>query len=87
MDWFTRKVLAWRILSALEVDFCGKALKKAIHRFRPPDTMSTDPGSQFTSFAWTARLKRVGTWISMGGKGRCLDSIFIERLWPSLKHE
>jgi len=87
MDWFTRKVLAWRISNTLEADFCVEALNEAIHRFGAPEIMNTDQGSQFTSFAWTDRLKRVGTRISMDGKGRCLDNIFIERLWRSLKYE
>lgn len=87
MDWFTRKVLAWRISNTLEADFCVEALNEAVHRFGPPEIMNTDQGSQFTSFAWTDRLKRIGTRISMDGKGRCLDNIFIERLWRSLKYE
>jgi putative transposase len=87
MDWFTRKVLAWRISNTLEADFCVEALNEAFHKFGPPEIMNTDQGSQFTSFAWTDRLKRVGTRISMDGKGRCLDNIFIERLWRSLKYE
>ena len=69
MDWFTRKVLAWRISNTLETDFCVEALDEAIHRFCPPEIMNTDQGSQFTSFAWTDQLKRVGTRISMDGKG------------------
>lgn len=87
MDWFTRKVLAWRISNTLEADFCVEALNEAIHRFGAPTIMNTDQGSQFTSFAWTDRLKRVGTRISMDGKGRCIDNVFIERLWRSLKYE
>ena len=87
MDWFTRKVLAWRISNTLETDFCIEALNEAIHKFGPPEIMNTDQGSQFTSFVWTDRLKRVGTRISMDGKGRCIDNIFIERLWRSLKYE
>lgn len=87
MDWSTRKVLAWRISNTLEADFCLEALSEAIHRFAAPEIMNADQGSQFTSFAWTDRLKRVGTRISMDGKGRCLDNIFIERLWRSLKYE
>ena len=59
MDWFTRKVLAWRISNTLEADFCVEALNEAVHRFGPPEIMNTDQGSQFTSFAWTDRLKRV----------------------------
>ena len=87
MDWFTRKVLARRISNTLEADFCVEVLNEAIHKFGPPEIMNTDQGSQFTSFAWTDRLKRIGTRISMDGKGRCLDNIFIERLWRSLKYE
>jgi putative transposase len=87
MDWHTRKVLAWRISNTPEADFCVEALIEAIHRFGPPEIMNTDQGSQFTSFVWTDRLKRVGTRISMDGKGRCLDNIFVERLWRSLKYE
>ena len=87
MDWHTRKVLAWRISNTLEAEFCVEALNEAIHRFGPPLIMNTDQGSQFTSFAWTDRLKRVGTKISMDGKGRFLDNIFVERLWRSLKYE
>jgi len=87
MDWFTRKVLAWRISNTLEADFCLEALNEAIHKFGPPEIMNTDQGSQFTSFDWTDRLKRAKTRISMDGKARYLDNIFIERLWRSLKYE
>ncbi|WP_254696793.1 IS3 family transposase [Octadecabacter sp. SW4] len=87
MDWHTRKVLAWRISNTLEADFCVEALNEAIHRFGPPGIMNTDQGSQFTSFAWTDRLRRSGVRISMDGKGRFLDNIFVERLWRSLKYE
>ncbi|MCZ8108492.1 MAG: IS3 family transposase [Burkholderiales bacterium] len=87
MDWFTRKVLAWRVSNTLEADFCVEALNEALYRFGSPGIMNTDQGSQFTSFAWTDRLNRVGARISMDGKGRCLDNIFIERLWRSLKYE
>jgi putative transposase len=87
MDWHTRKVLAWRISNTYEAEFCVEALNEAIHRFGPPEMMNTDQGSQFTSFAWTDRLKRAGVKLSMDGKGRCIDNIFIERLWRSLKYE
>jgi putative transposase len=87
MDLFTRKVLAWRISSTLEAEFCLAALNEAIHKFGPPEIMNTDQGSQFTSFYWTDRLKRAKTKISMDGKARYLDNIFIERLWRSLKYE
>ena len=87
MDWQTRKVLAWRISNTLEAEFCVDALNEAIHKFGPPGIMNTDQGSQFTSFAWTDRLRRSGVRISMDGKGRFLDNIFVERLWRSLKYE
>ncbi|WP_233356017.1 IS3 family transposase [Henriciella aquimarina] len=87
MDWHTRKVLAWRISNTLEADFCVEALNEAVHKFGAPEIMNTDQGSQFTSFAWTDRLRRTGVRISMDGKGRFLDNIFIERLWRTLKYE
>ena len=87
MDWHTRKVLAWRISNTLEAGFCVEALNEAIHKFGPPEIMNTDQGSQFTSFAWTDRLRRTGVRISMDGKGRFLDNIFVERLWRSMKYE
>ena len=87
MDWHTRKVLAWRISNTLEADFCVEALNEAIHKFGPPEIMNTDQGSQFTSFAWTDRLRRLCVRVSMDGKGRFLDNIFVERLWRSLKYE
>ncbi len=87
MDWHTRKVLAWRISNTLEADFCVEALNEAIHKFGVPKIMNTDQGSQFTSFGWTDCVKRAGTRISMDGKGRFLDNIFIERLWRSMKYE
>ncbi len=87
MDWHTRQVLAWRISNTLEADFCVEALNEAIHRFGPPEIMNTDQGSQFTSFAWTNCVKQAGVRISMDGKGRFLDNIFIERLWRSMKYE
>jgi putative transposase len=87
MDWFTRKVLAWRISNTLEPDFCVEALNEAVHKFGAPEIMNTDQGSQFTSFAWTDRLRRIGVRISMDGKGRFLDNIFVERLWRTLKYE
>ncbi|GEK70574.1 Integrase core domain-containing protein [Paracoccus denitrificans] len=87
MDWHTRKVLSWRISNTLEADFCVEALTEAIHKFGSPEIMNTDQGSQFTSFAWTDRLRRSGVRISMDGKGRFLDNIFIERLWRTLKYE
>lgn len=101
MDWHTRKVLAWRLSNTLEAEFCVDALHEAIHKFGAPEIMNTDQGSQFTSFAWTDRLRRSAVRISMplvtlalanalpviDGKGRFLDNIFVERLWRSLKYE
>ncbi len=73
--------------ASVQADFCVEALNEALHRFGPPDIMNSDQGSQFTSFAWTDRLRRSGIRISMDGKGRSLDNIFIERLWRTLKYE
>ena len=87
MDWHTRKMLAWRISNTLEADFCVEALNEAIHKFGPPEIMNTDQGSQFTSLAWTDRLRRSCVRISMDGKGRFLENIFIESLWCTLKYE
>ena len=87
IDWHTRKVLAWRISNTLEIGFCVEALNEAIACFGPPEIMNADQGSQFTSFAWTDQLRRAGVRISMDGKGRFLDNIFVERLWRSLKYE
>lgn len=85
MDWFTRRVLAWKLCNTLEADFRVDALNAAIAKYGPPEIMSTDQGSQFTSFAQTDRLRRFGVHISMDGKGRFLDNIFVERLWRFLK--
>ena len=87
IDWYTRKVLSWRISNTLEAEFCVDALNEAIAKYGPPDIMNTDQGSQYTSFAWTDRLRRSCVRISMDGKGRFLDNIFVERLWRSLKYE
>ncbi|MEL6542841.1 MAG: IS3 family transposase [Pseudomonadota bacterium] len=87
IDWYTRKVLSWRISNTLEADFCVEALNEAMAKYGMPEIMNTDQGSQFTSFAWTDRLRRSGVRISMDGKGRFLDNIFVERLWRSLKYE
>ncbi len=87
MDWVTRKVLSWRLSNTMHADFCVEALKEAIARFGPPDIMNTDQGSQFTGSAWIMALTEAGVRISMDGRGRCMDNIFIERLWRSLKQE
>jgi len=87
MDWFSRKVLSWRISNTLEVTFCVEALQEAITHYGSPDIFNSDQGSQFTSTAFTGCLKAVGAQISMDGRGRCYDNIFIERLWRSFKYE
>lgn len=87
MDWATRKVLSWRLSNTMEADFCVEALNEALTRYGPPGIMNTDQGSQFTAWAWTSCLQKAGIRISMDGKGRFLDNIFVERLWRSLKYE
>src|SRR5215467_2632952 len=87
MDWVSRAVLAWRLSNTLDADFCVEALEEALARYRRPEIFNTDQGSQFTSDDFTGTLKRHGVTISMDGKGRCMDNIFVERLWRSLKYE
>ncbi len=87
MDWFSRKVLAWRISNTLDVIFCLDALHEAIAAYDLPEIFNSDQGSQFTSNIFTGSLNDVGVQISMDGRGRCYDNIFIERLWRSLKYE
>jgi putative transposase len=87
MDWATRKVLSWRLSNTLDTRFCLEALDEAITTNGPPQIFNSDQGSQFTSLAFTSRLKAAGITISMDGRGRYLDNIFIERLWRSLKYE
>ncbi len=87
MDWFSRRVLSWRLSNTLEVEFCLEALHEAIERFGPADIFNTDQGCQFTSDEWIAELKNHAIRVSMDGKGRWMDNVFIERLWRSLKYE
>jgi putative transposase len=87
MDWRSRYVLAWRLSITMETDFCVEALEEAMRRFGKPDIFNTDQGAQFTAAAFTGALAAQGVRISMDGKGRYLDNIFIERLWRSLKYE
>ena len=87
MDWVSRAVLAWRLSNTLGADFCVEALEEALSRYGRPEIFNTDQGSQFTSDDFTGTLKRHGVTISMDGKGRCMDNIFVERLWRSLKYE
>jgi len=87
MNWASRKVLSWRLSNTMEADFCVAALEEAIARYGKPDIFNTDQGSQFTSFAFTNTLRDAGIRISMDGRGRWMDNVFIERLWRSLKYE
>ena len=87
MDWATRKVLAWRVSNTLHADFCIEALEEALARHGPPEIFNTDQGGQFTSPRFTDVLQDAGVRISMDGKGRWMDNVFIERLWRSLKYE
>ena len=86
MDWHSRKVLAFRLSNTLDADFCIDALKEAIDHYGPPKIFNTDQGTQFTSEAFTETLKSAGVTISMDGRGRVLDNIFIERLWWTVKY-
>ncbi len=87
MDWATRHVLAWRLSNTMDARFCVEALEEALIRYGPPEIMNTDQGSQFTGSAWITTLAGAGVQVSMDGRGRCMDNIFIERLWRSLKYE
>ena len=87
MDWVSRAVLAWRLANTLGADFCVDALEEALARYDRPEIFNTDQGSQFTSDDFTDTLKRHEIAISMDGRGRCIDNIFVERLWRSLKYE
>jgi len=87
MDWVSRAVLAWRLSNTLGAEFCVEALEEALFRHGRPEMFNTDQGSQFTSDDFTGTLKLHGITISTDGKGRCMDNIFIERLWRSLKYE
>ena len=87
MDWASRHVLAWWLSSTLDAGFYVEALEEALARHGTPEIFNTDQGSQFTGFAFTGRLREAGIRISMDGRGRCMDNIFIERLWRSLKYE
>ncbi len=87
MDWYSRKVLAWRLSNTLDSDFCVEALEEALATHGTPAIFNTDQGCQFTSEAFTGVLQEAGITISMDGKGRWVDNVFIERLWRSLKYE
>jgi putative transposase len=87
LDVASRKVLAWRLSNTLTVHFCVEALEEAMRKYGRPEIFNTDQGSQFTSEDWIAPLKAAGVAISMDGKGRWIDNVFIERLWRSVKYE
>jgi putative transposase len=87
MDWATRKVLAWRLSNPMDAGFCVAALEEALARFGKPEIFNTDQGSQFTSFAFTSVLREADVRISLDGRGRWMDNVFIERLLRSLKYE
>ena len=87
MDWYSRKTLSWRISNTMEVDFCLEALSEALCNYGKPEIFNSDQGSQFTSNKFTEKLKEREIKISMDGRGRCHDNIFIERLWRSIKYE
>jgi putative transposase len=86
IDWFSRYVLAWRLSNTLDGSFCLEMLDEALGRGRP-EVFNTDQGVQFTAQAWTGRLESAGVAVSMDGRGRCLDNVFVERLWRSVKYE
>jgi putative transposase len=87
MDWHTRKVLSWRVSNTLDSDFCVEELQEALDRFGTPEIFNTDQGAQFTADAFTRVLKDHEVTISMNGKGRWIDNVFVERLWRSVKYE
>jgi len=87
IDWYSRRVLAWRLSNTMETTFCVEALHEALARYGKPGIFNTDQGSQFTADDFTGALLDRGIKISMDGKGRYLDNIFVERLWRSLKYE
>ena len=87
MDWATRKLLSWRLSNTLEAEFCIAALEEALARYGRPDIFNTDQGSQFTSPRFVEVLTGAGVRVSMDGRGRWMDNVFVERLWRSLKYE
>lgn len=87
MDWYSRKVLSWRLSNTLEADFCVAALEEALAKYGAPEIFNTDQGGQFTSLDFTQTLEDAGVRISMDGRGRWMDNVMAERLWRSLKYE
>jgi putative transposase len=86
MDWYSRYVIAWRLSNTLDGAFCLDMLEEALGQGQP-EIFNTDQGVQFTACAWTGRLESAGVAVSMDGRGRCLDNVFVERLWRSVKYE
>ncbi len=86
MDWYSRHVLAWRLWNSLDVRCCLEALEEALAQ-GTPEIFNSDQGVQFTSKEFTGRLEEAGVLISMDGRGRCLDNVFVERLWRTVKYE
>ncbi len=86
LDWYSRYVVAWRLSNTLDGSFCLEMLDEAL-RLGKPEVFNTDQGVQFTAGAWTKRLESAGVGVSMDGKGRCLDNVFVERLWRTVKYE
>jgi putative transposase len=87
IDWYSRRVLSWRISNSMDAAFCVDCLEDALREHGKPEVFNSDQGSQFTSEVFTGVLKREGITISMDGRGRAYDNIFVERLWRSVKHE
>lgn len=87
IDWYSRKVLSWRVSNSMDASFCVDCLEDALREHGRPEVFNSDQGSQFTSTAFTDVLKREGVAISMDGRGRALDNIFVERLWRNVKYE
>ena len=87
LDLYSRKVLAWRVSNAMTTDFCIEAVQEALTRYGAPEIFNTDQGSQFTDEAFTTQLQCKGVRVSMDGKGRWIDNVFVERLWRSVKYE
>ena len=87
VDWFSRRVLAWKLSITMETSFCIEALEEALSTNEKPEIFNTDQGSQFTSEAFVRRLKENGIGISMDGRGRWRDNVFVERIWKSIKYE
>ncbi len=86
IDWYSRYVIAWRLSNTLDGSFCLEMLEEALSGGKP-EVFNTDQGVQFTAQAWTSRLESVGVAVSMDGRGRCLDNVFVERLWRTVKYE